>query len=82
MLGIANIVFQFMDEPAHLSCTISMSLVLLLALMKSLFFLRIFDNLSYLVTMIRSVIYDLRIFLIFYIILISMFSLVMGVLGF
>lgn len=59
-----------------------MSLVLLLALVKSLFFLRIFDNLSYLVTMIRSVIYDLRIFLIFYIILIFMFSLVMGVLGF
>lgn len=59
-----------------------MSLVLLLALAKSLFFLRIFDNLSYLVTMIRCVFYDLRVFLIFYIILVFMFSLVMGVLGF
>ena len=59
-----------------------MSMVLLLALVKSLFFLRIFDNLSYLVTMIRCVFYDLRVFLIFYIILIFMFSLVMGVLGF
>ena len=82
VLGIANIVFQFTLEPSNLNSTISMSLVLLLALVKSLFFLRIFDNLSYLVTMIRCVFYDLRVFLIFYIILIFMFSLVMGVLGF
>lgn len=82
MLGLANIVFQFTLEPSHLNSTLSMSFVLLLALCKTLFFLRIFDNLSYLVTMIRSVIYDLRIFLIFYTILLFMFSLILGVLGF
>ena len=82
ILGMANIVFQFTLEPNHVNSTISMSLVLLLALAKSLFFLRIFDNMSYLVTMIRCVFYDLRVFLIFYIILIFMFSLIIGVLGF
>ena len=54
---------------------------LLLALVKTLFFLRIFDNLSYLVTLIRSVIWDLRIFMCFYLIMIFMFSLIMGVMG-
>lgn len=58
-----------------------MTLVLLLALIKSLFFLRIFDSLSYLVTLLRSVIYDLRIFMLFYGILMFMFSLIIGVLG-
>ena len=56
--------------------------VLLLALIKTMFFLRIFDNLSYLVTLIRNVIYDLRLFMIFYLILIFMFSLIFGVMGF
>lgn len=58
-----------------------MTIVLLLALIKSLFFLRIFDSLSYLVTLLRSVIYDLRIFMLFYGILMFMFSLIIGVLG-
>lgn len=58
-----------------------MIIVLLLALVKSLFFLRIFDSLSYLVTLLRNVIYDLRIFMVFYGILMFMFSLIIGVLG-
>ena len=58
-----------------------MTIVLILALIKSLFFLRIFDSLSYLVTLLRSVIYDLRIFMLFYAILMFMFSLIIGVLG-
>ena len=53
-----------------------------MALIKTMFFLRIFDNLSYLVTLIRNVIYDLRLFMIFYLILIFMFSLIFGVMGF
>ena len=59
-----------------------MCIVLLLAMIKTMFFLRIFDNLSYLVTLIRSVIYDLRIFMLFYIILLFMFSQILGVLGY
>lgn len=56
-------------------------LVIILATIKTFFFLRIFKNLSYIVTMLTHVIYDLRIFLSFYILLLFMFSLIFGVLG-
>lgn len=79
--GICNLFFQFTGKPDDLQAQITMTLVLLLALIKSLFFLRIFDSLSYLVTLLRSVIYDLRIFMLFYAILMFMFSLILGVLG-
>ena len=58
-----------------------MSVVIALALIKTMFFLRIFDNLAYLVTLIREVIYDLRVFMMLYIIMVYMFSLILGVLG-
>ena len=58
-----------------------MCIVLFLALVKLMFFLRIFDSLSYLVTLLRSVINDLYIFMLFYFILLFMFSLILGVLG-
>jgi hypothetical protein len=58
-----------------------MSLVIALALVKTMFFLRIFDNLAYLVTLIREVIYDLKVFMLLYVIMVYMFSLVLGVLG-
>jgi len=82
IMGILNILFQFQTEPWGLESTVSMSMVLLLALIKCMFFLRIFDELSYLVTLLRSVIYDLRIFMCFYFVLVFMFSLIIGVLGF
>lgn len=72
---MTNIVFKFTIEAQDdLRSVISMSIVLFLAMIKTMFFLRIFDNLSYLVTLIRSVIYDLRIFMLFYVILVFMFS--------
>jgi len=59
-----------------------MSVVLFLALVKTMFFLRIFNDLSHLVTLIRTVIWDLRNFMKFYVIIVFMFSLILGVLGF
>lgn len=81
MSGILNLIFQFTGSAADFQAIVSMTILLLLALIKSLFFLRIFDSLSYLVTLLRSVIYDLRIFMLFYGILMFMFSLIIGVLG-
>lgn len=81
MSGICNLIFQFTGKASELRSLLSMTIVLILALIKSLFFLRIFDSLSYLVTLLRSVIYDLRIFMLFYAILMFMFSLIIGVLG-
>lgn len=43
--------------------------------------LRIFDKISYIVTMLETVIYDLRIFLLFYFIMIGLFAQVFNVLG-
>lgn len=51
------------------------------AIFKTFFFLRIFSSLSYIVTMITNVIYDLRIFGLFYAILLFLFALMFGVLG-
>ena len=56
-------------------------MVVFMIMIKTFFFLRIFSSLSYIVTMLRTVIYDLRIFLLFYAILTILFSLMIGILG-
>jgi hypothetical protein len=53
--------------------------VILLCLLKWFFFMRIFMKLSYIVTMIMQVMKDLRVFFLFFTILIAMFSLVFDV---
>ena len=81
--GLVNIVFKFVyPEQDALPSLISMSLVLLLATVKTMFFLRVFEKPSYLVTLVRQVIADLRYFVMFYLIITFMFSLIMGVIGF
>jgi len=59
-----------------------MCIVLLMALMKTFFFLRVSMTLAYLVTLIIKVMGDLVFFIMFYIILIYMFGLILGVLGY
>lgn len=56
-----------------------MIFVTFLLLIKTFFFLRVFRELSYLVTMMRFVFYDLRVFLGFYFILIWMCTLVFNI---
>jgi len=82
--GILNIVFMFeaVNPGENLKAIIAMSMVLFLALVKTMFFMRIFDELSHLVTLIRTCIYDLRHFMTFYVIIVFMFSLILGVLGY
>ena len=58
-----------------------MTIILLQQLYKTFFFLRIFDSLSYIVTMLNQVLYDLRVFLLFYFILLIIFSFIFAVLG-
>ena len=58
-----------------------MTILLLQQIIKTFFFLRIFNDLSYIVTMINQVVYDLRVFLLFYQILIVLFSMIFAVLG-
>lgn len=67
--------------PFTIASRANMILVVFMLLMKTFFFLRIFENMSYIVTMLRNVVYDLRIFLSFYAIITTLFSLLIGILG-
>jgi len=81
--GIVNIVFKFeLEKQDALPSIISMCIVLFLALVKTMFFLRVFEQPSYLVTLVKQVIKDLMYFMQFYVIIVFMFSLILGVIGF
>jgi|TARA_B110000305_G_scaffold207678_1_gene239368 hypothetical protein len=80
--GILNIALQYLlGEPMNVICRINMIVLIFMLLIKTFFFLRIFVALSYLVTMLRMVIIDLKIFLLFYSILSFVFSLWISILG-
>lgn len=79
--SLITLVFQNSIGPAALVSKILMIVIVFLALIKTFFFLRLFTALSPIVTMLTNVIYDLRIFLGFYGILILMFSLHLGIIG-
>ena len=79
--SIITLVLQNSIGPAALVSKICMIVIVFLALIKTFFFLRLFTALSPIVTMLTNVIYDLRIFLGFYGILILMFALHLGIIG-
>lgn len=81
IVSIVNIVVQFLNGPFIIACKLMMMFILLIGLYKTFMFLRIFSSLSPIVNMLKNVIYDLRIFLTFYAILIVLFSLLFGILG-
>ena len=58
-----------------------MIVVICTSLLKTFFFMRIFVSFSYIVTMIREVIKDLRTFIVFFIIVILSFSNILDVVG-
>ena len=58
-----------------------MSIVIFLGMSKTFFFMRIFDRLSPLVTMLSNVIVDLLPFMFFFFILMLMFSMQLGIMG-
>ena len=80
-LGLANEINQYLNDPFTLTSKLLMIIIILLSIIKTFFFLRIFSSLSYIVTMLKNVMYDLRVFFIFYMSLIFLFSLIFGVLG-
>lgn len=67
--------------PYHFVGKLFMIVVVILAIRRTFTFLRIFRDLSPIVTMLTNVIWDLRIFLCFYVILLTLFSLIYGVIG-
>jgi hypothetical protein len=79
--GVTNVVFVFTMEPSSIQCTVSMSIVLILGAVKSMTFLRIFDTFAYIIALIKGVTYGMRIFLLFYVIMLFLFSLILGTVG-
>jgi len=79
--SIVNVILQRSTDSLAFHNKLLMTVILLQQIIKTFFFLRIFETLSYIVTMIYSVIYDLRIFLFFYGILLLFFCLIFAVLG-
>jgi len=58
-----------------------MIVIIFFGLLRTFTFLKIIASLSPIVTMLTNVVYDLRIFLFFYVILVVLFSLLLGILG-
>ena len=80
-LSLTNIYFQIHEGPYHIVSRTIMCMIILQIVNKTFFFLRIFPSLTPIVVMITSVIYDLRIFMLFYFIMISFFCLLYAVIG-
>ena len=62
-------------------CKVAMTIIYLMQIHKTFFFLRIFDPVSYIVTMLYTVMWDLKVFMLFYFILIFLFSQIYSVFG-
>jgi hypothetical protein len=79
--GYGNLYCQHQLGTMVLVSKIVMILVVFLCLIKTFFFLRIVKSFSYIVTMIQNVVIDLRVFLLFFFILIIFFSMIFDVIG-
>lgn len=79
--SILNIFLQIFVGKWNVWVIINLSLIIVLMIIKTFFFLRIRESFTPIVIMLTNVIYDLRIFLMFYTILLFMFSLLFSVVG-
>jgi len=79
--SILNIVLQIFVGKWNVWVIINLSLIIVLMIIKTFFFLRIRESFTPIVIMLTNVIYDLRIFLMFYSILLFMFALLFSVVG-
>jgi hypothetical protein len=79
--SIAQVILHSILSPYHLVCKLTMFIVVFLGMVKTFFYLRIFDALSPIVTMIARVVRDLGVFMLFFSILILMFSILLDILG-
>ena len=79
--SLSNIVCQTILGQYNIYTEMIMILIILLLIVKTFFFLRIIESFTPIVIMLIRVIYDLRIFLLFYTILLFMYSLIFSVIG-
>ena len=79
--SVINVILQNMGQGQEFHTKIIVTVIIWVQIAKTFFFLRIFEELSYIVSMILNVICDLRRFLLFFVILIILFSQCVAVLG-
>lgn len=79
--SIINVFLQNVLGPFHIVCRTIMCVIVLQILLKTFFFLRVFPVLTPVIVMLKTVIYDLRIFMLFYTILLALFCQVFAILG-
>jgi hypothetical protein len=58
-----------------------MCIIVIFMIVKTFFFLRIYPTLTPIIVMLKNVVWDLKIFLFFYLILITLFSQLLAVIG-
>lgn len=80
-MGYFTVYSQMYIGTWELSSKISMILVILVCMTKTFFYMRIVESFSYIVTMIIRVMGDLKVFLLFFIILIVMCSMIFDVIA-
>lgn len=79
--SVAMTITHVQIDPHHYVSRCMMIIVLLSAIRRTFSFLRIFSQLSHIVTMLSQVILDLRSFMTFFFIMCTMFSMMFGVIG-
>jgi hypothetical protein len=81
LISYGNIALQFIIGYNPVICKVCMCIIVVFLVIKTFFFLRIYPTLTPIIVMLKRVVYDLRIFLFFYLILITLFSQLLAVLG-
>ena len=79
--SVAMSLLHIIFDPFQFISKVVMIFTILLSIVRTFKLMKIFSAFSPIVTMLSNVVYDLRIFLFFYIILTALFSLLFGVLG-
>jgi len=79
--SISQVILHDRLGPAEIISKIAMTIVIILSMGKTFFFLRIFSKLSPIITMITKVMKDLQVFMFFFLILILKFSLIVDIMG-
>jgi len=79
--SLLNLFLQTFYGQYNIRTEITMCVIIILLIIKTFFFLRIIESYTPIVIMLVNVIWDLRVFLFFYFVLILMYSLLFSVIG-
>jgi len=79
VFGLGSIYCQYYVGTWDISSKIVLIMLIAISLLKTIIYLKVFKSFSYIVTMVISVVFDLRYFISFFVILITFFSMLFNV---